>query len=165
MKGTGNVLSMHSESHSPLVLQAPLRDSIAPRPTGNRATEFGLNSAHFSAPSFAILSMPPLYEVLFLFSAPQGYLAEIKRLDLPAGTTKGAVYQWLWIHESAVTALQFVDMADGPRQQRTFKEGLLWFDDRQGELRFASGRTVQLATEVDKTLPPPVMRLVNLHLS
>jgi hypothetical protein len=159
------VLSMHSESHAPLVPQAPLRDSIAPRPTGNRATEFGLNSAHFSAPSFAILSIPPLYEVLLLFSAPQGYLAEIKRLDLPVGAPKATVYQWLWIQGTTVTALQFVDMADGPRRQRTFKEGLLWFDDRPGELRFVSGRTVQLATKAGKTLPQPLMRLVNLHLS
>ncbi|MDP3323236.1 hypothetical protein [Hydrogenophaga sp.] len=56
-------------------------------------------------------------------------------------------------------------MTDVPQQQRTFKEGLLWFDGRQGELRFASGRTVKLATEADKTLPQPLMRLVNLHLS
>lgn len=109
--------------------------------------------------------MLPLYEVLFLFSAPQGYLAEIKRLNLPTGTPKGAVYQWLWIQGTTVTALQFVDMADGPQPQRTFKEGLLSFDDRQGELRFSSGRTVQLVTEANKTLPQPLMRLVNLHLS
>lgn len=159
------MLSMHSESHAPFILQVPLCDSIVPRPTGNRATEFGLNSAHVSAPSFAILSMPPLYEVLFLFSAPQGYLAEIKRMDLPVGAPKATVHQWLWIQETTVTALQFVDMADGPRQQRTFKEGLLWFDDRQGEMRFVSGRTVQLAAKVDKTLPQSLMRLVNLHLS
>lgn len=109
--------------------------------------------------------MPPLYEVLFLFSAPQGYLAEIKRLDLPAETPKAMTYQWLWIQETTVTALQFVDMADDPRPQRTFKEGLLSFDDRQGEMRWRSGRTVPLATEVEKTLPQPLMRLVNLHLS
>ncbi|MDO8777595.1 MAG: hypothetical protein Q7K57_54540 [Burkholderiaceae bacterium] len=119
----------------------------------------------FSPPPSPSLSMSPLYEVLFLFSAPQGYLAEIKRLNLSAGTRKATVYQWLWIQGTTVTALQFVDMADDPRPQRTFKEGLLWFDDRQGELRFTSGRTVQLATEADKTLPQPLMRLVNLHLS
>ena len=73
--------------------------------------------------------------------------------------------QWLWIQETTVTALQFVDMTDGPRPQRTFKEGRLWFDDRQGELRFASGRTVQLTTEADKTLSPLLMRLLNLHLT
>ncbi|MDO8778236.1 hypothetical protein [Rhodoferax sp.] len=115
--------------------------------------------------TFAKLPMPPLYEVLFLFSAPQGHLAEIKRLDLPADTPKATVYQWLWIQAATVTALQFVDMADGPHPQRTFKEGRLRFDDRQGELCFASGRTVQLSTEVDKTLPQSLMRLVNLHLS
>ena len=109
--------------------------------------------------------MPPLYEILSLFSAPQGYLAEIKRLDLPTGTPTAMIYQWLWIQAATVTALQFVDMADGPHPQRTFKEGLLWFDDRQGEIHWQSGRTVQLATEVDKTLPQPLMRLVNLHLS
>lgn len=109
--------------------------------------------------------MPPLYEVLFLFSAPQGYLAEIKRLNQPTGTPKVMVYQWLWIQETAVTTLQFVDMADGPHPQRTFKEGLLWFDDKQGEMHWRSGQTVELATEVDKTLPLPLMRLVNLHLS
>ena len=109
--------------------------------------------------------MPPLYEVLFLFSAPQGYLTEIKRLDLPADTPNATMCQWLWIQETTVTALQFVDMTDGPQPQRTFKEGLLWFDDRQGELRFASGRTVQLATEADNTLPQHLMRLVNLHLT
>lgn len=109
--------------------------------------------------------MSPLYEVLHLFSAPQGYLAEIKRLNPPANTTKGAVYQWLWIQATTIVALQFVDMTYGQRQQRTFKEGLLWFDDTQGELRFASGRTVQLAAKVEKALPHALIRLVNLHLS
>ena len=109
--------------------------------------------------------MPPLNEVLFLFSAPQGYLAEIKRLDQPADTPKATVYQWLSIQEATVKALQFVDMTGGPQAQRTFKEGLLWFDDRQGELRFTSGRTVQLTTEAKKALTQPMMRLVNLHLS
>lgn len=131
---------------------------------GNRVTKFSLNSTLLRT-TLAILSMPPLYEVLFLFSAPQGYLAEIKRLDQSAFATKATVYQWLWIQETTVTALQFVDMTDGPQAQRTFKEGLLWFDDKQGELRFASGRTVRLATEADKTLPMPLMRLVNQHLS
>lgn len=109
--------------------------------------------------------MPPLYEVLYLFSAPQGHLAEIKRLNLPAGTPNAMVYQWLWIQEPTVTTLQFVDMTDNPRAQRTFKEGLLWFDDSQGELRFARGQTVKLATEADKALPHSLMRLVNLHVS
>ena len=143
---------------------SPQCDSINACCAGNRVTKFSLNSTLLRT-TLAVLSMPPLYEVLFLFSAPQGYLAEIKRLDQPAGTPKATVYQWLWIQEATVTGLQFVDMSDGPQAQRTFKEGLLWLDDMQGDLRFASGRTVRLATEADKTLPKPLMRLVNLHLS
>lgn len=119
----------------------------------------------FLRTTLANLSMPPLYEVLFLFSAPQRYLAEIKRLEQPTGTPKTMVYQWLWIQAAAVTTLQFVDMSISPHQQRTFKEGLLWFDDAYGELRFSSGHTVQLVTETSNTLPQPLMRLVNLHLS
>lgn len=119
----------------------------------------------FLRTTLTALSMLPLYEILFLFSAPQGYLAEIKRLDQSTLATKATVYQWLWIQATTVTSLQFVDLVTSPRQQRTFKEGLLWFDDRQGELHWYSGRTVQLATEADKTLPQHLMRLVNLHLS
>lgn len=158
------MLSMPSESHALRALQALLCDSIAACCAGNRVTKFSLNSTLLRT-TLAVMPMPPLYEVLFLFSAPQGYLAEIKRLDQPASTPKATVYQWLWIQETTVTVLQFVEMANGPQAQRTFKEGLLWFDDRQGELRFANGRTVQLTTEAKKTLTQPMMQLVNLHLS
>jgi len=109
--------------------------------------------------------MPPLYEVLFLFSAPQGYLAEIKRLDQSALATKATVYQWLWIEAATVTTLQFVEMVTSLRQRRTFKEALLWFDDTKGELRWNSGPTEQLVAEPSETLPQPLLRLVNLHLS
>lgn len=53
--------------------------------------------------TLAVLSMPPLYEVLFLFSAPQGHLAEIKRLK--PRSTNGCGYRerpsprfssWTW---------------------------------------------------------------------
>lgn len=109
--------------------------------------------------------MPPLYEILFLFSAPQGYLAEIRRLNQPINTPKSTVFQWLWIDKATVTTLLFVNMATSPRQHRTFKEALLWFDDTKGELRWNSGPTVQLVAEPSQALPQPLIRLVNLHLS
>ena len=113
----------------------------------------------------AVLSMQPLYEVLFLFSAPQGYLAEIQRLDQPANAPKANIYHWLWIQATTVTALQFVGMVNSPNQQRIFREALLWFDDQQGALHWTGGPTVPLVSEANKTLPPPLVRLVNLHLS
>lgn len=119
----------------------------------------------FFPPPSPSLSMPPLYEVLFLFSAPQGYLAEIKWLDQPADTPNSSVYQWLWINETTVTTLQFVEMVTSPRQQRTFKEALLWFDDTKGELCWNKGPTEQLVAEISKALPQPLPLLVNLHLS
>ena len=109
--------------------------------------------------------MPPLYEVLFLFSAPQGYLAEIKRFDLSANTPKARACQWLWIQSATVTTLQFLDMATSSRKHRSFKEALLWFDDMGGELRWHKGPTEQLVTETSKLLPAPLLQLVNLHLS
>lgn len=158
------MLSMPSESHALRVLQALQRDSIAACCAGNRVTKFSLNSTLIRT-TLAVLSMPPLYEVLFLFSAPQGYLAEIKRLDQSALATKATVYQWLWIEAATVTTLQFVQMVTSPRQHRTFKEALLWFDDTKGELRWNSGPTERLVAEPSQALPPPVLQLVNLHLS
>lgn len=143
---------------------SPLCDSINACCAGNRVTKFSLNSTLLRT-TLAVLSMPPLYEVLFLFSAPQGYLAEIKRLDQPADTPKATVYQWLWIEAATVTTLQLVEMVSSPRQHRTFKEALLWFNDTKGELRWNSGPTEQLVAEPSQTLPPPVLQLVNLHLS
>jgi hypothetical protein len=56
-------------------------------------------------------------------------------------------------------------MVTFPRQQRTFKEALLWFDDTKGELCWNKGPTEQLVAEPSETLPQPLLRLVNLHLS
>ncbi|MDO8653098.1 MAG: hypothetical protein Q7R66_13015 [Undibacterium sp.] len=114
--------------------------------------------------TLAILSMPPLYEVLFLFSAPRGYLVEIKRLDQPADAPKSRVFQWLWIDAATVTTLQFVDMTISTRQYRTFKEAQLWFDDAQGELCWNIGPTELLVVQTSKTLTRSQQSLVNLHL-
>lgn len=154
---------MPSESHALRVLQALQCDSIAACCAGNRVTKFSLNSALLR--TTAALPMPPLYEVLFLFSAPQGYLAEIKRLDQSALATKATVYQWLWIEAATVTTLQFVEMVASPRQHRTFKEAVLWFDDTKGELRWNNGPTERLVAEPSQTLPQTLLQLVNLHLS
>lgn len=109
--------------------------------------------------------MPPLFEVLLLFSAPRGYLAEVKRIDQPVDAPKDKLFQWLWIEDMQVTRLAFISMATSPRLQRTFKEGALWFDDVQGELRLASGLIIVLTVDATRVLPSRVQRLVNLHLS
>ena len=109
--------------------------------------------------------MPPLYEVLFSFSAPHGHLAEIKRLDQPANAPKAQVCQWLWIEAETVTTLQFVAMDATGCRRRTFKEASLWFDDTHGELRWEFGAPVALRAQPKCGLPEGLAHLVNLHLS
>lgn len=113
--------------------------------------------------------MPPLYEVLYLFSATQGHLMEIKRLDQPADAQKDVVYQWLWLQGRTVSKLHFVAMdlipdEQGLRQLRSFAEGSLWFNNQVGEMRFTSGRTIALTTDSSKLLSKTFARLVALHL-
>lgn len=58
---------------------------------------------HVTAPlNGSFSSMPLQYEIIHLLCAPQGYLAEVKRLDLPATAPKAKRYQWLWIEKDAV---------------------------------------------------------------
>lgn len=109
--------------------------------------------------------MPPSYQVLFLFNSPQGLLAEVKQLDQAADAPKDRVYHWLWIAEASVTTLRFLRMSTSPRQERSFEEAQLWFDDVRAELRWASGRTVELVAEDCKELPRTQHWLVQQHLS
>lgn len=109
--------------------------------------------------------MPPQFTIVHLFSAPAGYLAEIKRLDQPDDAPKARVYHWLWIEQRAVSTLQFIAMETSPRQQRTFEEAQLRFDDVQGELRWNDGNSVSLAVQTDRVLPGPLHDRVSEHLS
>ncbi len=109
--------------------------------------------------------MPPLFEVVYLFSAANGYLAEIRRLDRDISAPKSEIYQWLWLEDGAAQSLRFVAMASVPTQQRIFREAQLSFDDKRGELRWAAGQPIALTVEESKELPAAIAQLVNLHLS
>ncbi len=69
------------------------------------------------------------YDLLHVFSAPQGHLVEIKRTDLHAGAPGSQVFLWLWVAGPAVRTLQFVRMSDSPRQTRCFEEAAVSFDE------------------------------------
>jgi hypothetical protein len=90
LKGTRDVLSMRSESHAKSLLQARIqRNNDLCAITETIHVEIDPSPpAHLTRTP----SMPPLFEVLFLFSAPQGYLAEVMRLDLPAETAKDQLF-------------------------------------------------------------------------
>lgn len=107
--------------------------------------------------------MSPSFKILYLFVAPQGWLTEVKRLDLTAEAPKDRVYQWLWISTARVMPLRFVSMGTELRQQREFEEASLWFDARRGALAWHDGTTVTLEMKDDKTLPPPQEHLLRAY--
>lgn len=109
--------------------------------------------------------MPPQFEIIHLFCAPRGYLAEIKRLDLPATAPKAKRHHWLWIEEGTVSALLFMGMSEFPDQQRTFEDARLRFDEFRGEMCWNDGHSVVLEVAADKVLPNALQWLVHEHLS
>lgn len=104
------------------------------------------------------------FKILYLFVAPHGWLAEVKRLGLAADVPKDQVYQWLWISTAGVVPLRFVSMATESRQQREFEEASLWFDTRRGELAWHDGVTVTLEVPANYALPSLQVHLLETHL-
>ncbi|MDP3323237.1 hypothetical protein [Hydrogenophaga sp.] len=60
LKRTSDVLSMHSESHAPFVLQVHLCDSIAPYLVEKSRDGIQPEFHAFLCTTLAVLSMPPL---------------------------------------------------------------------------------------------------------
>lgn len=117
-----------------------------------------------SDPSF-LAAMLPQFEIVHLFWAPQGYLVEIKRLDLPETAPKSKRYQWLWIEAGTVSTLGFVGMSEHPERRRTFEEAQLRFDDVRGELSWSDGRSAALKALPAEALPQALQWRVHEHLN
>jgi hypothetical protein len=109
--------------------------------------------------------MPPRYDVLFLFTAPQGHLVEIKRLDRPDTAPKDQVFHWLWVDVTTVMSLRFLGMRTSPRQRRSFEEAQLEFDAHHAELRWIDGPVIDLVAHHAGTMPTSVSRRIDQHLS
>ena len=109
--------------------------------------------------------MPPRYEVLFLFTAPQGHLVEIKRLDRPDIAPKDQVFHWLWVDATTVMTLYFLGMNTSPRQRRRFEEAQLEFDAHRAELRWIDGPVTELMADLPGSLPASVSWRIDQHLS
>lgn len=109
--------------------------------------------------------MQPKFDLLFLFSAPQGYLLEVKRLGLGVDAPRSQTYLWLWVEQATVRTLQFLSRQDGARQQRTFEEGTLSFDNAQAEMCWSGGIRMSMMAAPERTLPSSVSALIGQHLS
>ncbi|CAN7414902.1 hypothetical protein [Acidovorax sp. LjRoot194] len=107
--------------------------------------------------------MPRHWKILYLFASHEGWLTEVKLLDLAADAPKAQVYQWVWVSSTRVVPLRFLSQATEPRQERQFHEAKLWFDDRRGELAWHNGDVVTLHVQAASTLPSVQRNLLKAH--
>jgi hypothetical protein len=108
--------------------------------------------------------MPVQFEIVHLLLAAQGYLAEIRRLDLPSDAPKGRRYHWLWIEDGTVSSLLFLSI-DDTTGTRSFEDAQLRFDAGGAELRWHGGRAITLTADAHRVLPAALRWLVHEHLS
>ncbi|MDG9757834.1 hypothetical protein N5E31_03535 [Pseudomonas chengduensis] len=103
-----------------------------------------------------IAAMPLTYEVVHLFSSPQGHLVEVKHLDRQADTA----HEWLWVTEQSVTTLR-PRHGDGG----TFREAHLQIDGQRAELAWPNGEQLALTASPMQALPTLQHQLIHNHLS
>jgi len=110
------------------------------------------------------IAMPLSYEVVQLFTSPQGHLVEIKLLDRQADKREPD-HEWLWVTEQSVTSLRPRHSDDETRQVRTFREARLELDGQCAELSWPNGdRSVLMASSMP-ALPAEQRQLIHNHLS
>jgi hypothetical protein len=108
--------------------------------------------------------MPLSYEVVQLFTSPQGHLVEIKLLDRHADKPQ-PTHEWLWVTEQSVTTLRPRPSDDETRQVRTFREARLRLDGQRTELTWFNGERLALAVSSVLALPTLQHQLIHNHLS
>lgn len=75
--------------------------------------------------------MYPSFNCLYLFENPEISILEIKRTDVPSGTPKSDIYNWLLVDKMTldITVLTFLSMkSDFNSEERFFGEGYLSFE-------------------------------------
>ena len=110
--------------------------------------------------------MPLPYDLLRLFTSPQGYLVEIEHPGRQAAPTR-ATREWLWITDRSVTSLrphsQHPD-DDTPRV-RNFREAQLQLEGIHAQLAWPNGDRYALTASSMPALPAAQPQLIHNHLS
>nr|WP_260678981.1 hypothetical protein [Pseudomonas mendocina] len=108
------------------------------------------------------LAMPLPYQVMRLFTSPEGHLVEISYLRGQAGTPK-PTHEWLWVTDQSVTTLRPRHSAGETQQVWVFREAHLQLDGQHAELAWINGQ--QLSLTPSPTLPSEQRQLIHNHLS
>ncbi|AXL70960.1 TPA: hypothetical protein L4F64_004434 [Pseudomonas aeruginosa] len=104
--------------------------------------------------------MPLPYDILRLFTSPQGYLVEIgspkRQPDAPE-----PVREWLWVTGQSVTSLQLLHTNDDMRA----REARLRLDGPHAQLAWPKGEQFTLTASSVQELPALQHQLIHNHLS
>lgn len=109
------------------------------------------------------LDMPLPYDILRLFTSPQGYLVEIQHLAGQAAPV--AAREWLWVTDRSVTSLRVLHTESDTPQVRHFREAQLQLDGIRAQLVWSNGDCQALMACSIPVLPAAQHQLIHNHLS
>ena len=110
------------------------------------------------------LDMPLPYDILRLFTSPQGYLVEIQHLAGQAAPA-AAAREWLWVTDYSVTSLRALHTEGDTPQVRYFREAQLQLDGIGAQLVWPNGDCQALMACSMPALPAAQHQLIHNHLS
>lgn len=108
--------------------------------------------------------MPLPYDILRLFTSPQGYLVEIEHLGHQASPTR-ATREWLWITDRSVTSLRPLHNEGDMPQVLNFREAQLQLEGIRAQLAWPNGDSHALMASSMPALPVAQHQLIHNHLS
>lgn len=108
------------------------------------------------------VAMPLPYDILRLFTSPQGYLVEIQHLTTASAPT---VREWLWITDRSVTSLRSLPADRDTPQLQQFREAQLQLDGMHAQLVWHNGDCQALTACSMPALPAAQHQLIHNHLS
>lgn len=110
------------------------------------------------------VDMPLPYDILRLFTSPQGYLVEIQHLAGQAASA-AATREWLWVTDRSVTSLRPLNTEGDTPQVRHFREAQLQLDGIRAQLVWPNRDCQALMACSMPVLPAAQHQLIHNHLS
>jgi hypothetical protein len=108
--------------------------------------------------------MPLPYDILRLFTSPQGYLVEIEHPGRRAASALGTC-EWLWVTVRSVTSLRPRHAEGDTPQVRIFREARLQLEGARAQLAWPNGDRHALMASSMPTLPAKQHQLIHNHLN
>lgn len=108
------------------------------------------------------VDMPLPYDILRLFTSPQGYLVEIQHLAGQAAAA--AAREWMWVTDRSVTSLRPLNTEGDTPQVRHFREARLQLDGIRAQLVWSNGDCQALMACSMPALPAAQHQLIHNHL-